>query len=478
MGRYSVHIETLGCRLNHDESEGAARSFVLNGFFVEQDTVSSQSETDENVILCIINTCTVTAKAEQKARRLIKLMLQKYPRSSLIVTGCYAQLDASSITEIDPDRIVILDGTKKFKLAQIASQMTPNGLLSVDKGLLNAKSLDEYIHSAPEELNQFSLFTPVFQKHSRASIKVQDGCNCSCAFCRIHLARGKSISLSADEVIKRIRNMEESGINEVVFTGVNLSQYRCKYADEKILDFADLLEKCLEESDKTAFRISSLYPQNVDERLCKVLSSPRIQPFFHLSIQSGSERILEAMNRPHSIEQVYGSIRLLRQIKDNPFISCDLIAGFPGETDEDFEETKKLCLENDFAWVHAFPFSPRKGTPAMEMKDQISEEVKKQRVKWLTDYAIKSKIKYVNSCRQKEYIAIVENSRLLRKNSECRNKIHAVTENMLHVECPLPDSLAEKIKSGSKITVLIEQCLFDSISNSQELDCTGSIKSF
>ncbi len=299
MGRNSIHFETLGCRLNHDESEGAARAFVLNGFSVEQDTVSAKTLTDENVVLCIINTCTVTAKAEQKARRLIKLMLQKYPCSSLIVTGCYAQLDASSITKIAPDRIVILDGTKKFKLAQIASQMAPNGLLSVQNGLLNAKSLREYIQSAPEELNQFSLFTPVFQKHSRASIKVQDGCNCSCSFCRIHLARGRSVSLNADEVSRRIRKMEEDGINEVVFTGVNLSQYRWKYDDSRILDFAGLLEKCLNDTEKISFRISSLYPQNVDDYLCKVLSSNRIQPFFHLSIQSGSERILKAMNRPH-----------------------------------------------------------------------------------------------------------------------------------------------------------------------------------
>ena len=477
MGRNSIHFETLGCRLNHDESEGAARAFILNGFSVEQDTVSSQTVTDENVVLCIINTCTVTAKAEQKARRLIKLMLQKYPCSSLIVTGCYAQMDALSITKIDPDRIVILDGTKKFKLAQIASQMAPNGLLSVEKGLLSTKSLNEYILTAPEELNQFSLFTPLFQKHSRASIKVQDGCNCSCSFCKIHLARGKSVSLDADEVSRRIRKMEEDGINEVVFTGVNLSQYRWKYDDSRTLDFAGLLEKCLAETKRIAFRISSLYPQNVDEQLCNVLSSSRIQPFFHLSIQSGSERILKAMNRPHSIEQVYSSIRLLRQVKDNPFISCDLIAGFPGENDEDFEKTKKLCLENNFAWVHAFPFSPRKGTTAYDMKDQVSDEIKKQRVKWLTDYAVNNKIKYVNSCCQKEYSAVVENSRLLRKKGESGNIIHAVTENMLHVECPLPDESTSKIKSGDRITVRINECLSASISESQELDCTGIIMS-
>ncbi len=478
MIRHSVHFETLGCRLNHDESEGAARAFVLNGFSVEQDTLNSNTETDENVVLSVINTCTVTAKAEQKARRLIKLMLQKFPNSPVIVTGCYAGLDASSITKINPERIVILDGTKKFKLVQLASQINDNGLLSVERGLLNAKSLNEYIQTSPSELNQFSLFTPVFQKHSRASIKIQDGCNCACSFCRIHLARGKSISLDADEVVKRILSMEKSGINEVVFTGVNLSQYRWKYDDSRELDFTSLLEKCLMETNRISFRISSLYPQHVDEKLCEVISSPRIQPFFHLSIQSGSERILKAMNRPHSIEQVYSAIKLLRQAKENPFISCDLIAGFPGENEDDFEKTKKLCLENDFAWIHAFPFSPRKGTPALEMKDQIPEEIKKQRVKWLTDYAIQNKIKYVNSCINKDYTAVVENSRLLRKNGNCKNIIHAVTENMLHVECPIPEEFEGKIKSGDRIRVCVNGCLSASIGEMQELDCTGKIMSF
>ena len=457
--------------MNHDESEGAARAFVLNGFSVEQDTVSSNSEVDENVILSIINTCTVTAKAEQKARRLIKLMLQKFPNSPVIVTGCYAQLDESSIREINPERIVILDGTKKFKLAQIASQMAENGLF-------DAKSLNDYINNAPDKLNQFSLFTPVFQKHSRASIKIQDGCNCSCSFCRIHLARGKSVSLDAEEVVKRIRSMEESGINEVVFTGVNLSQYHWKYEQDKVIDFPGLLQKCLNETERIAFRISSLYPQNIDERLCNVLSSNRIQPFFHLSIQSGSERILKAMNRPHSIDQVYDSIENLRRIKKNPFISCDLIAGFPGENEEDFEKTKKLCLESNFAWIHAFPFSRRKETPAYDMDNQVPEEIKKQRVKWLTDNAVKNKIKYVESCRQKEYSAVVENSRLLRNSLNSKNVLHAVTENMLHVECPLPKEGETEIKTGDRIMVVVEACLYDSIMTFQELDCTGSIKSF
>ena len=123
MNRKIIHFETLGCRLNHDESEGASRVFTLKGFLVEQDTVSSLSKEDENVVLSIINTCTVTAKAEQKARRLIKLMLKQYPNSPVIVTGCYAQLDASSISQISPDRIVILDGKKKFKLAEIAERL-------------------------------------------------------------------------------------------------------------------------------------------------------------------------------------------------------------------------------------------------------------------------------------------------------------------------------------------------------------------
>ncbi|MCR5762263.1 MAG: tRNA (N(6)-L-threonylcarbamoyladenosine(37)-C(2))-methylthiotransferase MtaB [Treponema sp.] len=477
---YSVHIETLGCRLNQDESEGAARSFSLNGFHSDLEPVTAKTAVDKNTVLAVINTCTVTGKAEQKARRLIRLMLEKYPLAPIIVTGCYAELDADEISAICPERIVILSGTQKFQLAAVASKMHSSGNMTAQELQSFIASRPTFIISpeyAPAKmpvLNPFSLYTPVFEKHSRASIKIQDGCNCECTFCRIHLARGKSVSLAVEDVVKRVQELERLGSHEVVCTGVNLSQYSGRDSAGSAYSFAKLLALLLKETSHISFRVSSFYPQSVTDELCEVLSNQRVQPFFHLSIQSGSERVLSLMKRPHSVDHVVQSINKIRGVKENPFISCDLIAGFPGETEEDFEMTQKLCLEQKFSWIHAFPFSPRPGTPAADMRPQIPERIKGERVKWLTDIAVKGKIDYINYWSGRILSAVVENSRSLRRNalpSESRKVIHCVTENFLHVECPfVPEAVP-----GSCVNVKVTEVLASSIAAGKELDCRGIV---
>lgn len=484
--RYSVHFETLGCRLNQDESEGAARSFSLNGFHTDLEPVTAKTAVSENTVLAVINTCTVTGKAEQKARRLIRLMLEKYPSAPVIVTGCYAELDAAEISAICPERIVVLAGTKKSQLAAIASKMKTSGSMTAGELKDFIASKPSFI-TAPEQtplkipaLNPFSLYTPVFEKHSRASIKIQDGCNCACTFCRIHLARGKSVSLAVEDVVKRVQELERLGNHEVVCTGVNLSQYSAIGSDGTTYSFAKLLALLLKETDHISFRVSSFYPQSVSDELCEVLADSRVQPFFHLSIQSGSERILSLMKRPHSVEHVVQSIQKIRSVKENPFISCDIIAGFPGETEEDFALTQKLCLEQQFAWIHAFPYSSRPDTPAKDMRPQIPERIKGERVKWLTDIAVKGKIDYIKYWTGRTLSAVVENSRSLRINSmsnESQKAIHCVTENFLHVECPAAFN-AEPLNNvvpGSLVKVNITDVLSDSIAAGKELDCRGII---
>lgn len=484
MEKKIIHFETLGCRLNQDETEGAARAFVHSGYVSDLESVTASTEINLDTIFCVVNTCTVTGKAEQKARRIIRLLLEKYPRAVVLVTGCYAEVDGKSIKSICPNRVVVLKGTMKYVIAKIASRMAEDKDLFDSDGYLCFNEMESLVDSCVqssikpqklvslEGLNAFSLYTPVFEKHSRGSIKVQDGCNCACSFCRIHLARGKSISLDAGEVIRRVQQIESSGINEVVFTGVNLSQYSSVDESGNKIDFSDLLTLVLKNTSKIALRVSSFYPQSVNEKLCNVLADPRIQPFFHLSIQSGSDRILELMRRPHSLEHVAKSIELIRKAKENPFISCDIIAGFPGETEEDFSKTKKLCELSNFAWIHAFPYSPRPDTPAAVMKNQIPERIKGERVKWLTEKAVEGKIGYVNYWKGRTVSAIVENSRALRNSSE-EKIIHAVTENFLHVECPVEDS--REFVSGQKISVKIISPDEESIKGGKEVECRGVV---
>ena len=482
--KLTVHFETLGCRLNQDETEGAAHSFLQNGFISDLEPVTAKSKVDENVVLAVINTCTVTGKAEQKARRLIRLMLEKYPCAPVIVTGCYAQLDAEQIVSICPERIAVLPGTQKYILSAISDKMHSDGIMSAS-GLKDfIRTNDKKLHFVespvsgsvkPLILNPFSLYTPVFEKHSRASLKIQDGCSCECSFCRIHLARGKPVSLNVEEVIRRVQELESAGSKEIVLSGVNLSQYSGECADGTHCSLSRLLSRLLEETGNVSFRISSLYPQSISDELCSVLSSPRIQPFFHLSIQSGSEKILSLMKRPHSVEHVVQSIKKLRAVKENPFISCDMIAGFPGETEEDFEMTRRLCLDQKFAWIHAFPFSPRPDTPARLMRPQIPERVKGERVKCLTDIAVQGKMDYIRYWTGRTLTAVVENSRALRRLSGqnlMQDIVHCVTSNFLHVEC----QSVQGAVPGSLVNVKIGDVMEESISSGGEIECQGTIE--
>lgn len=479
-----IHFETLGCRLNQDESEGAAFAFKKNGFKIDMEPLCAQRAVSTETILAIINTCTVTAKAEQKARRIIHLMLQKFPSALIIVTGCYAQLDASILQKID-DRVLVLPGSQKHKLADIAKEMN-DGTLSVSQNRFSKEGMEHFIftaHNGQDLLNaksvlkprlyaqdSFSLFTPVFQKHSRPLLKIQDGCNNACTFCRIHLARGTSVSLSPEEVIHRVQTLEDAGMNEVVLTGVNLSQYSAYDANKKHYSLATLLDEILLSTKHIRVRLSSLYPQSINDDLCKSLSSYRVQPFFHLSIQSASDAILAKMARPHSVSHVKNAIKKLREVKNNPFISCDIIAGFPGESEEDFSLTADLCKEARFSWIHVFPFSARPGTKAKDFPFQIPEAIKKERVKILTNIAMQGKIAYSNQWHGKTLFAITENSNSKKKSAQ---KLYAVTENFLHVECPLPDD--SSIPFGSAVRVTIDATLEKAIFAGEETECIGHI---
>lgn len=470
-----IHFETLGCRLNQDETEGAARCFSNAGFQTDLDSVSSKTDISNDVVLSIINTCTVTGKAEQKARRLIRLLLEKYPKAPVIVTGCYAELDGSQIREICPERICILSGKKKFILSRIAEEAV-GGVCDESKGLLDQKHVQDFIDvSSTEEsvakLNKFTLFTPVFEKHSRSSLKIQDGCNNNCSFCRIHLARGNAVSLDVEETIERSKELERHGAVEIVLTGVNLSQYAGRKSDGSVVSFAGLLKLLIDSTEKVKFRVSSFYPQHVTEDLCEILENDRVQPFFHLSIQSGSDRILEKMCRPYKVQHVTRAVDLLRKYKNGCFISCDIIAGFPGESDEDFALTEKLCIESKFAWIHAFPYSPRPGTAAKDMKPQIPERIKDERVKVLTSIATRGKTEFIQSCVGKTFSAIVENSRSMRLGLTASNVFHAVTDNFIHVEFKSSDHIPQ----GTVVVLKIEKVLEESIKAGREVEALGCL---
>ncbi|MDE5614848.1 MAG: radical SAM protein, partial [Treponemataceae bacterium] len=345
----TVHFETLGCKLNQAESEGAARAFVDAGFSVTMSPLTAASAMQDDVILCVVNTCTVTAKAEQKARRIIRLLLAKCPACVVVVTGCYAQLDRREIMAIDA-RICVLGGQRKGALAAVPALLRSAGDMT---GVALARFLQaQFDDSGAQSVSPFALTTDTFLHHSRASLKIQDGCNAACTYCRIRLARGTSVSLAVQDVLDRVAALERAGQAEVVITTVNIAQYRGAWQDG-FADFATLLELMLAHTRTIGIRISSLYPEIVTERLARIIAHPRVRPHFHLSVQSGSDAVLARMNRPYRAEVVFAAGERLRRAKQRPFLACDIIAGFPGETDEDFAQTMAVLRKTEMTFVHA-----------------------------------------------------------------------------------------------------------------------------
>jgi threonylcarbamoyladenosine tRNA methylthiotransferase MtaB len=411
---YSVSFFTLGCKLNQLETEALAGAFREEGFTVGEALISGPSSEAHSSPpeLCIINTCTVTSKADQKARRIIRLFLRR--GSTVVVTGCYAQLDGAELAALEPGTdLFIVPGRAKDSLLDLPfflkshHEMIPSRALALwqeERGRGQFAGEANVIEASPAP---FRFHPRNFSFHSRAFLKIQDGCNRNCAYCRVPLARGKSISLDAAELIRRIKVLEDAGFPEAVLTGVNICQYR---DPDNGTTLPVLLRMLLENTNHIALRLSSIEPEPeiLGDDFFKILAHERIRNHFHLSVQSGSSGILSAMGRPYSGADILKTVDKLRNIKDDPFLACDIITGFPGETEEDFEATAALCRKADFAWIHGFPFSPRKGTRAASMKGQISQRKAGKRLELLLAMARQGRRAYIQRWLGKTVNAVAE----------------------------------------------------------------------
>jgi len=429
-------LHTLGCKLNQLEGEGLADAFRRAGFSLTA---------AEGPGIIIINTCTVTSKADQKSRRLIRKALRDNPDSCVIVTGCYANLDPEEIAALEDEgenvrRLFVAGGAQgaggpaKSDLLELPAYVRDAMERSPDISL--SEIIEEFYHGVTRSytekedsrtknsvklrgLNSSFDFKPeAFTFHSRGYLKIQDGCDNCCAYCRVRLARGPSVSLPKEDALAALRSAEERGCPELMITGVNITQYY-----HSGVNLAGLLEYLLEGSAAITLRLSSLEPEWIDEQLAAVLAHPRIRPHFHLSVQSGSDAVLRAMGRAYTAQTVEKAAALLRGVKDNPFLACDIIAGFPGETEAEFAQTLALCTRIGFAWIHAFPYSPRPGTAAFALKNSVCQRDVTRRVEALTQLALQNRRHYAQSWIGRELSAVVEKG----PANQCR----AVAENYL-----------------------------------------------
>ncbi len=303
----NVCVYTLGCRLNQCESEAIADSFSKEGFTVVNE--------DQGADLYIVNTCTVTSKAEQKARRMIRKFARIAPT---LATGCYAQVNEEELKELS-DQVIVVPLEKKAHLLQLAKHLKAS--------LVSGMSMKEGCLSFSDgKASVFDYDAASFSYHSRAYLKIQDGCDNSCAYCRVHVARGKAVSLDSSLVIERALALEEAGFQEIMLTGVNLTMY-----DHQREGLGGLLEKLLSAlSANVRLRLSSMEPDHIDERLLQALKDPRMQPHFHIPVQSGSDRVLQLVDRHYTISELSVILEKLKQSKDDPFLQLISSPAFPG----------------------------------------------------------------------------------------------------------------------------------------------------
>ncbi|GAB1432377.1 tRNA (N(6)-L-threonylcarbamoyladenosine(37)-C(2))-methylthiotransferase MtaB [Spirochaetota bacterium] len=362
-------FKTLGCKLNQAETDAIADSFKSSGAVIKGWNQAAD--------VYVLNTCTVTGKAEQKARRELRLAQRQNPKALLLVTGCYAELDPDALAALVPGALLV-PGSKKsamLKIAQGLAEAKLDGLDLQEEGRLLLQS------ALGLKSDPFAFFQDSRGFHSRPQLKIQDGCDRRCTYCRVCLARGPSISLEPEEVLRRAILLEEKGIAELVLTGINLAQYRAGG-----MDFSALLMFLLKNTGKIAFRLSSWEPEKLDGPFLEAFSQPRIRPHLHLAIQSGSNSILKAMGRPYSRDTVLKAAEAARRYRHEPFIAADMITGFPGETDADFADSLELVRQIRPAWLHVFTFSPRPGTKAFDMKP-VPERIAAERAKILGQIA-------------------------------------------------------------------------------------------
>lgn len=396
--RPAVRIHTFGCRLNQVESESLAEAFSRAGFAVASGGADADAEA-QPALLLVFNTCTVTSKAEQKARRLIRSALRADPRAVAVVTGCYAQMEPGALSSLG-DRVVVVPGSAKDALLGLP------GILAEDDGghgdpLDAVREALALLTGKPRD--PFAFSPGAFSFHSRASLKVEDGCGNACAYCRVRLARGPAVSLDPGEALRRVRALEASGYAEAVLTGVNLSHYSAGG-----LGFPGLLSRLIEGTERIAFRISSYEPSGIDGDFLELAAHPRIRPFFHLPIQSGCAATLARMGRDADTGALAEAIEGLRRARKDPFLSFDMICGFPGESDAEFRESEGFARRARPAWIHVFPYSPRPGTPAASLPGRVPERVAAQRAAVLAELARTGRAEYAERWFGEEVEAVLE----------------------------------------------------------------------
>ncbi|UCE64903.1 MAG: tRNA (N(6)-L-threonylcarbamoyladenosine(37)-C(2))-methylthiotransferase MtaB [Candidatus Zixiibacteriota bacterium] len=405
-----IALGFTGCKVNNYEIQVLSEALESAGMEV----VSFNDKAD----CYIINTCTVTSKADTSSRNLIRRAKRISPEAKIAVTGCYAQLKPEKVSRIGID--LLIPNSEKEKI--------PGKVL----GLIGENGRKHVIDDTAE---YGSFIISNMRNLTRGFIKIQEGCDRRCTYCTIWMSRGPLKSRNPRYVIDEINRLYDNGYLEVVLTGVHIGKYR--YGD---LGFPDLLEKILSDTDIPRIRLSSMYPTEVDDRFIRILSDRRICPHVHLSIQSGDDYILKKMGRDYTVNDLRRIIGSLNASIPDITVGGDIITGFPGETDRQFRDSIGLVENTDIHHLHVFSFSARPGTRAAEMNDMVSPEVIKGRTNLLRKLGTMKKTEHLKKFINRDLQVLFEN-----RMADNNGILTGLSENYLRVNASGDNNLRGNI---------------------------------
>ena len=382
-------LHNLGCKVNAYETEAMQEMLEQAGYEI----VPFREGAD----IYIINTCTVTNIADRKSRQMLHRARKMNPDAIVVAAGCYVQAQAEK-QEVDPCIDIVLGNNRKKDLIAVLEEY--------QQKKAEGECLEEVEDiSRTKDYEPLSLTKP--GDHTRAYIKVQDGCNQFCTYCIIPYARGKVRSREVEDVIREVRALAENGYREVVLTGIHLSSYGIDFDGERHL--LELIRAVHEVEGIRRIRLGSLEPGIITEEFAEALAAlPKMCPHFHLSLQSGCDATLKRMNRRYTSGEYYEKCRILRKYFDRPALTTDVIVGFPGETEEEFRQSMEFVDKVDFYETHIFKYSRREGTKAAVMENQVSEQVKVQRSALMISLGEKKRRAYEESFVGSEVEVLVE----------------------------------------------------------------------
>ena len=402
----TIALHTLGCKLNFSETSTLGRLMEKEGFI--------KKDFEDIADVYVINTCSVTENADKECRQLVRRIQRKNDKAVVVVTGCYAQLKPSEIAEI-PGFDLVLGASEKFNLPKHIKDFT--------------KGDDTKICSCDiEEVNSFNTSFSLSDR-TRTFLKVQDGCDYSCSFCTIPLARGKSRSNSIENVIQDAKKLAAQGVKEIVLTGVNLGDFGIVNG-KRITDFHSLCKELDKIDDIHRYRISSIEPNLLTDELIEwVASSDKFMPHFHIPLQSGSNVLLGKMRRRYKRELYQEKVSLIKKLMPDCAIGVDVIVGFPSEGEEEFKETFDFLHSIDVSYLHVFTYSERDNTKALEINEVVPISIRNQRNKILRNLSFQ-KMQYFTASQEGK------KRKVLFEQENKNGMMEGYTDNYIRISTP------------------------------------------